>query len=224
MTSNAAQAEHWSFVGGHPCLDFANTADWHASERPIELLGSYTGLLAWCRADGLLDGEAVGALERSAAEHPDEAARVYERARELREAIYRLFRAHASGQAVAADDLAALNQEVERALPQLRLAPAEVGFAWTWSNARALDAPLWPIARSAAELLTSTDLARVRECAGHPCGWLFLDTSRNRSRRWCSMESCGNRAKARRHYDRSRGQGPGVRDQEFDPARLTGDP
>ncbi|MCL4370559.1 MAG: CGNR zinc finger domain-containing protein [Chloroflexi bacterium] len=63
---------------------------------------------------------------------------------------------------------------------------------------------LWPVARSAGELLTSSELGRVRKCAGYPCGRLFLDTSRNQSRRWCDMKSCGNLAKARRHYARIR--------------------
>jgi predicted RNA-binding Zn ribbon-like protein len=63
---------------------------------------------------------------------------------------------------------------------------------------------LWPIVLAAAELLTSAGRARVRECAAHGCGWLFLDTSRSQRRRWCTMASCGNRAKARRFYERTR--------------------
>ena len=68
----------------------------------------------------------------------------------------------------------------------------------------ALDRPLWPVLRSAAALLTSDDIARIRECAAERCAWLFIDHSRNRSRRWCDMRDCGNRAKARRHYARAK--------------------
>lgn len=88
---------------------------------------------------------------------------------------------------------------------QARVLAVGPGFAWTWPEEAAdLARPLWPVARSAAELLTSPDLGRVHECLGDNCGWLFLDTSRNRRRTWCSMEGCGNRAKARRHYARRR--------------------
>jgi predicted RNA-binding Zn ribbon-like protein len=84
-------------------------------------------------------------------------------------------------------------------------------WRWRWAgdaeSEPALDRVLWPVARSAAELLTSDDLAAVRECAAPDCRWLFLDRSRNRSRRWCAMATCGNRSKARRHYRRGRAGG-----------------
>jgi predicted RNA-binding Zn ribbon-like protein len=102
-------------------------------------------------------------------------------------------------------DVEHVNAALHEALPHLRVARHGGGYAWDWADGgKPLMAPLRPIARSAAELLTSDDLARVRECDGAACTWLFLDQSRNRSRRWCSMESCGNRAKARRHYHRNR--------------------
>ena len=76
---------------------------------------------------------------------------------------------------------------------------------WTYTfEERKLDQMLWPIIRSAAELLTSDKLDRVCECPGENCGWLFIDMSRNRSRRWCDMKDCGNRAKARRHYRKTK--------------------
>jgi len=80
------------------------------------------------------------------------------------------------------------------------------GFAWDWHEADgALELPIWIVARSASTLLVSQGLRRVRECAGEKCDWLFLDASRNRSRRWCDMAACGNRAKAQRNYARRRG-------------------
>ena len=102
-------------------------------------------------------------------------------------------------------DLERLNRAVSRILAQTRIVPAANGFTWAWNESEeALDQVLWPVVRSTIDLLTSADLGRVRECASEHCGWLFLDSSKNRSRRWCSMEACGNRTKARRHYARRR--------------------
>jgi predicted RNA-binding Zn ribbon-like protein len=124
----------------------------------------------------------------------------------LREALYRIFSAPVEGAHAEPADLARLNDELALALARARVAPGEVAagaFAWTWDaspDARsALDAPLWPLARSAAELLTSPERALVKRCAGDPCLWLFLDRTKNHARRWCDMKVCGNRAKARRH-------------------------
>ena len=138
---------------------------------------------------------------------PIDAAGVLQQAIELREAIYRIFVAVAHQVEVSIDsaDLDRFNRALSRVLTQARIVPAANGFIWTWNGSEeALDQVLWPVARSAMDLLTSADLGRVRECACESCGWLFLDTSKNRSRRWCSMEACGNRTKARRHYARRR--------------------
>jgi predicted RNA-binding Zn ribbon-like protein len=125
----------------------------------------------------------------------------------LREVIYRTFSALAAQRQPTLSDLAALNRALRDALPRLELRPSAGGFEWTWASARDdLDWMLWPIIRSAAELLTSEDLDRVRECAREGCDWLFVDTSKNRSRRWCSMNLCGSRVKARRYYRRRKGQ------------------
>lgn len=191
--------------GAQLCLDFANTADWHDSDHPHEGLAGYPDLVAWSLEARLLtDGEAESLL-RGAERHPEEAASALERAVALREGLFRIFSASAEGSRPEESDLAALNALLSVALGQLRVIPKVGGFSWGWSGGEeALDRMLWPVARSAAELLTSGDLNRVRKCAGYPCGWLFLDTSRNQSRRWCDMKSCGNRAKARRHYERQR--------------------
>jgi predicted RNA-binding Zn ribbon-like protein len=134
------------------------------------------------------------------------AGTVVDRARRLRAAIYAIFSAVAAGQPPHPDDVDALNAELSKGLSHARVRRTDKGdfYQWGWSG-RALDAPLWGISRGAADLLTSaTDLRRVRECGGEDCHWLFMDTSKNRSRQWCSMQSCGNRQKARRHYERVR--------------------
>ena len=122
----------------------------------------------------------------------------------LREALFRVFSTVAAREPVDAADLELLNDVLQRAAAGARLTGSGPGFAWSWSDDGGLERPLWLVARSAAELLTSDELERLRKCAGRFCGWLFLDASKNRSRRWCSMESCGSRAKMRRLYARRR--------------------
>jgi predicted RNA-binding Zn ribbon-like protein len=201
-----ASAGPFELSGGALCLDFANT--WGDRGRPeTDQLADYRALLAFARQTGGADAATAARLARHAAAQPTAAAVALAGARGLRETLARLFAAKARGRATAAADVARFNAALAEALPHLRLAARGGGFAWTW-DARTDDllAPLWPVLRSAAELLASDDLARVRQCDGAACTWLFLDNSRNRSRRWCSMASCGNRAKARRHYRRSRGE------------------
>ncbi len=191
-------------------LDFVNTLDWRNTDAPIERLNSYADLVAWlCEADTLPPPLAQRMLAAATADVAGATAALT-RARTLREAIHRVFAAVARGDALAAPDLAPVSAAVSEALAHARLAPTTQGsVVWVWPEDDApLERALWPVARSAEALLISERLDRVRECEGAGCGWLFLDTSKNRSRRWCSMESCGNRAKARRHYARARAAQP----------------
>ncbi len=205
MDQTETRAGSLTLMAGRLSLDFANTADWHASDQPVEFLTSYSELVAWALHAGLLTkAQAQRLLDRAAAQ-PAQAMTILDGALELRELIYRLFSAIAQGSGPAADDLEAFNAELASALARSRIVPTADGFAWDWiGNEDALDCMLWPVVRDAADLLTSKGLERVGRCADERCGWLFVDTSRNRSRRWCSMESCGNRAKARRHYRKGR--------------------
>jgi len=192
-------------LGGRLSLDFVNTADWHASDHPVEFLTSYSDLVAWSQRVGILTDHQAQRLRKKAARRPEHATAVLELAIALREAIYRIFSAISRGRPPQAADLATFNAELSGALAQSRIVSTAEGFAWDWAGAEdALDQMLWPVVHDAAGLLTSEELDRVGHCADDRCGWLFLDTSRNRSRRWCSMEDCGNRAKARRYYERKR--------------------
>jgi predicted RNA-binding Zn ribbon-like protein len=204
-------AEHvFDISGGELCLDFANTVDKRAGGQPDDHLQSYGDLLSWGRQTGELDGAQAGRLERAARRSPGSAARVLRRAVVLREALYRIFRAVAVGGPVAAPDLAILNAEASRAAARRVLVPKGKEYVWIWREDAGLERILWPVARSAAELLASPRLGSVRLCAADPCEWLFLDTSKNRSRRWCNMRVCGNREKARRHYQRTRHEASGT--------------
>jgi len=197
----------FELTGGALCVDFTNT--WGDRRRPeSDRLHGYDDLLAFAAEAGGIDRGAVAALRRAARRSPAQARAVMAGALRLRDALYRLLAAEARGRRPAADDVEAVNGALAEALPYLRLSRRAGAYVWRWTPGEdPLAAPLRPVARSAADLLTSGDLARVRECDGADCTWLFLDQSRNRSRRWCSMEGCGNRAKARRHYHRHR-EGP----------------
>ena len=198
--------EGLNLLGGRLCLDFVNTVDPRVGENRQDYLSSYAAYLAWGVHVGVLTGEQAQQLHQEAAERPAEAGAVVDAAVTLREALYRLFATASEGDAPAAADLSILNDALSAALARLRVVPVDDGFDWDWEeDPHALDRVLWPVARSAAELLTSGEIRRVRECPAERCGWLFLDLTKNHSRRWCSMEGCGSRAKARRYYQRRKG-------------------
>jgi predicted RNA-binding Zn ribbon-like protein len=195
----------FDFDGGHLALDFANTAEWHASQEPLERLQEYGDLLDWSDQAATLEAAALRSFKEKAAASPRQAEKAYQEALALREALYRIFSAIAAGETPADDDLATLTQVLAASVEHGRLEPVKEGYRWTWPVGDELEGPLWPVVRAALDLLQGEQLDRVGECADdRGCGYLFLDTSRNHSRRWCSMESCGNRAKARSHYQRAR--------------------
>jgi predicted RNA-binding Zn ribbon-like protein len=186
------------------CLDFTNTVNWHASTNPEESLTAYSDLVEWGLNEGLLSRDEAQVLIDRARQAPEEAEHSLQVARDLREVLYRIFSALHLSEDPKAEDLAAFNQALSTAMAHSELIPMGKSFAWVYMHDP--DDLLWilgPIVRSAADLLASQDLHRIGQCADdRGCGWLFYDTSKNHSRRWCSMESCGNRAKAQRHYHR----------------------
>ena len=195
--------------GGALCLDFANT--WSDRGRPeTDHLLAYADLLAFALQTELLSAGEADRLSGRAHREPQAAAAALALSRDLRETLYRSFSALAADRAPEAADLERLNAALPEALSRLRLERRGEELVWAWAAPDdPLETPLWPVLRSAAELLTAEERRRIRECAGSACTWLFLDRSRNRSRRWCSMETCGNRAKAHRHYHRQSAEGGG---------------
>jgi len=204
MDGAVADSDRPRPTGGELSLAFANTADWHASDHPVESLTSYPEIVAWSQRMSILTEPEAQHLLEEAARRPAEASAVLEQAIVLREAIYWLFSAVSRGLSPEVDDLAAFNSALSAALAQSRIIQTAGDFVWDCTAEDALDRMLWPVVRDAADLMTSDILDRVGQCADARCGWLFIDMSRNRSRRWCSMKDCGNRAKAQRHYQRSR--------------------
>lgn len=194
----------FELTGGALCLDFANTVDRRPDqEHRQDHLTSCADFLSWLIQTSSISSKEAQHLAGKAYRSDGKADRVFRRAIALREAIYRIFSAIASGRRFAGRDLDSLNSVISRA--RMRVLPEKGGFDWKWVvEGNSLGPVLWPIAKSAAVLLTSDRLRSVRECAAADCGWLFLDKSANQRRRWCDMKVCGNRAKARRHYQRFR--------------------
>lgn len=188
----------YELSGGELCLDFANTVDSRPTERRRDLIPTYGDLLTWgVQAEVLSDSEAK-TLRRAAVSNAPAAEATLEPARELRETLFELFAAVANGEPPPGTLVSVLNEFLPAAYEQLHLISDGAGCQVAWKQTDALDRVLWPVVRSAVQLLTSNRLDRVRECAAKDCRWLFMDQSRNRSRRWCDMTVCGNRDKIRR--------------------------
>ncbi len=201
------QSEYqFDLTGGHLALDLANTVSRRDDpERRAEHLTSYADLLSFAAQDGVLLPRQVNQLGSAAKKNDAEAGHAFRKTIALREAIYRVFTAIALKKTVPEDDVQHLTDAAIEAVAHRRLTRVNGAYRWEWEpeGRDSLDRVLWPIATAAVELLTSDELKRLRWCEAPDCQWLFLDHSRNRSRRWCDMTSCGNRAKARRHYERA---------------------
>jgi predicted RNA-binding Zn ribbon-like protein len=201
MNIGEMDMSEFEYSGGALCLDFANT--WgNRSDPEKDQLTGYGDLLRWAAGTGTLSDDDLGELETVARRRDDAAIRVFSEAIEIREAVFRICDAVAGGGTPTAADLEALNRVLE-SMPQQRLCCGGACCEWRWPDDKTdLRHVLWPVIRSAADLLTSPDAERIRQCEAPDCSWLFLDLSRGGRRRWCDMSSCGNRAKARRYYER----------------------
>jgi predicted RNA-binding Zn ribbon-like protein len=207
MQLRARAAAKANLVGGRLCLDFVNTVGgWQpapANRKNAEIrddrLNDYGDLLAWSWRAGLLTERAAQALAGEAERRATEAAAVWERACAMRQAIYQICQAIIQQRTPRPADLELLNEEINLAHGRVKLSTESAQFVWQWLDSnKALDQMLWRIADSAAEMLTTDDLTRLRQCPGEECGWLFADTSKNGRRQWCDMQDCGNLAKVRR--------------------------
>jgi predicted RNA-binding Zn ribbon-like protein len=198
-----AAAENFDFVGNDLCLDFVNTVHDRVSSTQRDDFTSYDDLVIWSRLAGTMTASEAELLLARARQHPDEAERVFKQAIEQREVIYRIFAAIGQERAPEPSDLSRLNELFADAMSRACIALRDNTFTWDWTQKETtLESLLWPVIRAAAELLTSPDLHLARQCAADDCTWLFLDTSKNHSRRWCDMKSCGNRTKVSKHYER----------------------
>ena len=195
----------FEFIAGALCLDFVNTVGSHGSDQAREKLCTYSDLVRWSKEAGLIDDRKALELLAFSEGNPSRASKVLEEARGFRETLFRIFGALQRKQSPDPGDLAALNKTL-RKFP-IRLEVRSQGGDFCCSREIALitdEWPLAPVAWSATDLLVSDQVHHVRQCADATCGWLFVDTSKNHSRRWCSMGDCGSQAKARRYYQRKK--------------------
>jgi predicted RNA-binding Zn ribbon-like protein len=197
------QNRSFELIGGNAALDLVNTLDWRFRDTgPEELVESYGDLLAFAEQSRLLTTRQARRLLRETDE--TKAATVLSEARELREAAAEVFYAALDGTSASASSVAKLETSFKSARAQQKLIEDGSSLRWKLPAEPSPELPLWKLALSAEELLTSAKVSLLRECAKQDCRWLFLDTSKNHTRRWCDMKLCGNRMKARRFKEQRR--------------------
>jgi predicted RNA-binding Zn ribbon-like protein len=188
----------YEFLGGNLALDFANTVHNHGMADPGDDLKTVDDLVEWAAQAGLLRGAEARGL-RNVSDTTQ-----FRQALALREMLYAIFSSAAKGRKADPHALQTFQIFYQNAVRRTEFQAVGKHYQLAWpADTHPLDRVLQEIARSAADLLTSEAITRVRQCAGKTCSWLFVDSSRNRLRRWCDMKMCGNRAKVRRFRQRS---------------------
>lgn len=187
------------------CIDYANTRSWRGREKPVERLNGMADLLAWTARQGDESPRLAEQAAHWSKEHPTAADRLFDEAIRLRETLYRSLAAVAQSRGVAEQDFLGLAQAIAQAPPRNRLVRLQQGYAWTIGAFEPAAAYLLaPVLWSAGDLIPAAERYRIRRCANPECRFLFLDESKSGTRRWCDMATCGNRAKANRHYAKVR--------------------
>jgi predicted RNA-binding Zn ribbon-like protein len=197
--------------GGRLSLSLVNSLWWRRSAEPIEQLNEYADVVATAARSGWLSDQVRAAIDAQAGKQPAQARRQLSAVLDLREVLHGTFATIAAGAQPAADMVGSIQDAAAPGLAELRLLPATgTGYQLGWTRPT-LELPLQLLAVSAMLLLASAELDRVKQCPGSTCGWVFLDESRNRSRRWCDSRECGNRERVRAHYERTHGVTPRAR-------------
>jgi predicted RNA-binding Zn ribbon-like protein len=187
------------------CLAYANTLSWRGSAAPAERLLAFDDLLGWLEGTAHVAATATAEVRAWARAHPKKALAVFADAIAIREALFGIFAAFAGGEAVRDQDFAVLKKGLAEAPARSQLAREGSGYAWRIEEMRPRAADLLaPVLWSAGDLLLKAGQRRIRQCANEKCLWLFVDASKSGTRRWCDMTSCGNQAKARRHYAKAK--------------------
>jgi predicted RNA-binding Zn ribbon-like protein len=204
--STTGEGPAFEFIGGQIALDFVNTVDWEdGNELKSERLNGYDDLVAWARAARVIYGQEPAHLLEEASRRPAKAAAALAEAIVLRRVLRDIFSRLAAGKRPSRASIDSLNTQLQEAFSHLYLDLTAKEMTWNCEREKNdLRQMLWPVTWAASTLLTSEGLGRLRECEGSSCGWLFLDQSRNGSRRWCDMKVCGNRVKAARFYANSK--------------------
>jgi predicted RNA-binding Zn ribbon-like protein len=203
MADSVRTLETLELVGGALCLDFANTVNSRPTPEHDYLL-QYSDLIRWANKLGVLSHTQTNHLQKQAKQNADEADEALNTARRIRELMYRLFSKAARDSEPDKRDMETFLAAYGESISRGQLVKQGKHYSTTWKVDETFDAILWPIIHSAGELFLSEELSHVKECPS--CGWLFLDTSKNQSRRWCSMNICGARDKMRRYHKRKQTQ------------------
>lgn len=199
LETTTSRAGSLPLVGGVLALDFCNTSSGRGTGGHIEHLVSWVNVLAWARRAGVLSNDADAKVRNRCEADPSLGPHLLARATTLRDAIYGLVADLAAGWEAERRYLEPVGEAYAQCIAKGRLTTRDGGFGWTWSpDDTPEEAVLGPIAVSAIALIAEADRARLKQCQGHHCGWLFLDTTKSNNRRWCEMEVCGNRAKQKR--------------------------
>ena len=195
---NGTRKRLFELIAGHPALDLVNTLDWRFRDTgPEELITSYDDLLRFTAQCGLITSAESRRLFRNAT--GGKAAHVVAEARELRESAARVFYAGVDENDPPADAIRELESRFKEAEAHRCLRWTESRLQWEFpASSPTPELPLWILSLKTAQLLTSANMDMIRDCGNPECRWLFLDTSKNHTRRWCDMKVCGNRMKARR--------------------------
>jgi len=201
MAESKRTLETLEIVGGALCLDFVNTVNSRLSPEH-DYLTVYSDLANWGGKVGILSAGQNSRLQKQAGRDVEMAENALKKTREFRELLYRLFVNLARQIEPKKDDMVSFSEFYGEAVSNSQLVKTDDHFIHHWQVDQTFDAILWQIAHSAGQILLSKELAQVKECPG--CGWLFLDTSKNQSRRWCSMNTCGARDKMRRYHGKLR--------------------
>jgi len=205
MVATKKNAGNLFLEGGKLCLDFTNTFTGRNSKKQKEWLNDFFDLILWGRHVGIVEEKTAQKLSIKSTQQPYKAKKIYKKSIKLRETLYRIFSSIATKGKAPNHDLSIFNHYLADSMGKSCLKSLQDGFTWSfYSEINSMDFILNPIIKSAADFLVSSDLKWLKKCANDRCGWLFIDMSRNNSRRWCNMKVCGNRAKAHRYYQRKR--------------------
>lgn len=203
--SSTVQNRPFQLIAGHPTLDLVNTLDWRFRDNgPEELLASYDDLLRFSAESGLLSAKQIRSIVRGSTQPAAAGALVS--CREMREAAADIFYAAVDSRTPPGSQIKIVERYFRQAREQQRLAWSGSRLGWEWQASECSpDLPVWMLSLSAARLMLSDEMRFLRACEKPDCRWLFLDTSKNHSRRWCDMKVCGNRMKARRFKAQHKG-------------------
>ncbi len=204
METNATLAD-LNLIADNVCVDFVNTVERGVRYQHQDWIGSYDAFLLWSRKAGLIDSDEFTCLKTQSSANRRKASRVFEKVLRLRALLRGIFAAISSGSTISTTTIKELNEFLTEAHLARKLEWVDQRAVWRWrADSVAMERPLWTLVMAAADLLTGGNVECVRKCANPQCSWMFVDTSKNKRRRWCEMEVCGNQAKARGHYARYR--------------------